>query len=390
MAESPGFTRLGAPSCPGFPASPLPGQCINSQPWLRALTQRVAPLMRGRPGRRRPRACATGLSPVGPPWASAEAAPPRGWGVAQCATTALADAVPRPCVRGARGRPGGSGRYLVLCLSRFPHPAPRVPRCVWRAVLSGCPLPSLAGTPFHAVCAFRVLGPVALLVVPAPPFACVCARAPAASAPPPPLGGVACAPRAVPALGAGRAVPRGPCPSACPAPVPCSIWRAWGGAVRSRFPPTWLGAVVVRGVWCQTLPLPRPPAHWAGCWGPLPTCCGRGCVAVGAQHCPLGLHALWGLRAAGVVWWGAVPGGRVACHCCEGRLVSGAVPPQTARSLGRAAGVPRPVCSGCGRCGRGDPAPVPQRAPLRAGAAGCAGGGRASPGGVPSTVVRGV
>ena len=36
---------------------------------------------------------------------------------------------------------GGSGRYLVLCLSRFPLPAPRVPRCVWRAVPSGCPLP---------------------------------------------------------------------------------------------------------------------------------------------------------------------------------------------------------------------------------------------------------
>ena len=32
-------------------------------------------------------------------------------------------------------------------------------------------------------------------------------------------------------------------------------------------------------------------------------------MGVGAQHCPLGLHALWGLRAAGVVWWGAVPGG---------------------------------------------------------------------------------
>ena len=62
---------------------------------------------------------------------------------------------------------GGSGLYLVLCLSRFPHPAPRVPGCVWRAVLSGCPLPLLAGTPFHAVCAFRELGLVAL---------CVCVR----------------------------------------------------------------------------------------------------------------------------------------------------------------------------------------------------------------------
>ena len=139
---------------------------------------------------------------------------------------------------------GGWGRYLVLCLSRFPLPAPRVPRCVWRAVPSGCPLPSLAGTPFHAVCAFRALGPVALLVVPACPFR-VCALALPRRPLPPPLGGVACAPRVVPALGAGRAVPRGPCPSACPAPVPCSVWRAWGGAVRSRFPPTWLGVVGV-------------------------------------------------------------------------------------------------------------------------------------------------
>ena len=49
----------------------------------------------------------------------------------------------------------------------------------------------------------------------------------------------------VPALGAGRAVPRGPCPSACPVPVPCSVWHAWGGAVRSRFPPTWLGVLGV-------------------------------------------------------------------------------------------------------------------------------------------------
>ena len=149
----------------------------------------------------------------------------------------------RVCAALAAGS-GGSGRYLVLCLSRFPLPAPRVPRCVWRAVPSRCPLPSLAGTPFHAVCAFRVLGPVALLVVPACPLR-VCALALPRGPLPPLLGGVACAPRAVPALGAGRAVPRGPCPSACPDPVPCSVWRAWGGAVRSRFPATWLGFVGV-------------------------------------------------------------------------------------------------------------------------------------------------
>ena len=82
--------------------------------------------------------------------------------------------------------------------------------------------------------------------------------------------------------------------------------------------------------------------------------------------------------------------GRVACHLCEGRLVSGAVPPPAARPLGRAARVPRPVCPGCGRCGCGDPAPAPRRAPLRAGVARCGGGGRASPGGRTSAVVRGV
>ena len=105
----------------------------------------------------------------------------------------------RVCAALAAGS-GGSGRYLVLCLSRFPLPAPRVPRCVWRAVPPGCPLPSLSGTPFHAVCAFRVLGPVALLVVPACPLR-VCALALPRRPLPPLLGGVACAPRAVPALG---------------------------------------------------------------------------------------------------------------------------------------------------------------------------------------------
>ena len=61
--------------------------------------------------------------------------------------------------------------------------------------------------------------------------------------------------------------------------------------------------------------------------------------------------------------------------------MSGAVPPPAARPPERAAGVPRPVCPGCVRCGRVDPAPAPQRAPLRAGVARCGGGGRASPGG---------
>ena len=112
----------------------------------------------------------------------------------------------------------------------------------------------------------------------------------------------------------------------------------------------------MRGVWCQALSLSRPCVLWAGqpgfrdpcvlggpcepllravgvaegrprggclsllrgasefrrspssgcplpTWsrGPLPTCCGRECADPGPQHCLLGLRALWGLRAPGLV-----------------------------------------------------------------------------------------
>ena len=40
----------------------------------------------------------------------------------------------------------------------------RPSRCVLRGVPSGCPFPLPAGTPFHAVCAFYGLRPVALWV----------------------------------------------------------------------------------------------------------------------------------------------------------------------------------------------------------------------------------
>ena len=60
--------------------------------------------------------------------------------------------------------------------------------------------------------------------------------------------------------------------------------------------------------------------------------------------CPVGAACRGGGR-------GPSPGG-VACHRCEGRLVSGAVPAPAARPLGRAAGVSGPVSPGCGRCGR--------------------------------------
>ena len=193
--------------------------------------------------------------------------------------------------------------------------------------------------------------------------------------------------------------------------------RGWWGAVpRGGWP-----AIVVRGVWCQALSLPRPPVLWGGQPGFRDPCvpgavgagmgnqqrphsvrpCGPALLAVGVaegrsrgdafQRCegrlrsgalppqtarPLGgllgsaTHVLWarvcGCGGPTLPTWpacpvgaagrggggGPCPGG-VACHRCEGRLVSGAVPPPAARPLGRADGVPRPLCPGCGRCGRG-------------------------------------
>ena len=242
--------------------------------------------------------------------------------MALCATTALAGAVPRLCVRGARGRFGGFGPVPGVVSLWFPPSRPACPalRVAGRPVRVSLTLARWYAIP-RGLCVPRARSGCPSNSPRVSP-SCVCARAPAASAPPP-LGGVACAPRVVLALGAGRAVPRGPCPSACPAPVPCSVWRAWGGAVRSRFPPTWLGVVgvavgrprggvpstVARDVWGQALPLPRLPAHWAGCRGPRSTCCGRGRAGVGALLCPLGRHALLGLRAAGRVRGVRVPGG---------------------------------------------------------------------------------
>ena len=116
---------------------------------------------------------------------------------------------------------------------------------------------------------------------------------------------------------------------------------------------------------------------------------------LGAQVCGCGGPTLspWPACPVGAACRGGGGGrspGGLACHRCGGHLVSGAVPLPAARPLGRAAGVLRPVCPGGGQRGRGDPAPAPQRAPVRAGVARCGGDGRASPGGVPSTVVRGV
>ena len=161
--------------------------------------------------------------------------------MALCATTALAGAVSRLCVRGARGRFGGVRAGTWCCVS----PSSPFPPRVFRAACGG---PSRPGVPYprslvrHSMRSVRSARSVRLPFWWSPRVLFVYVRSRSRGVRSP-LGGVARASRVVPALGAGRAVPCGPCPSACPAPVPCSAWRAWGGAVRSRFPPTWLGVV---------------------------------------------------------------------------------------------------------------------------------------------------
>ena len=147
--------------------------------------------------------------------------------MALCATTALAGAVSRLCVRGARGRFGGVRAGTWCCVSPSSPFPPRVSRVA-------CGGPSRPGVPYprslvrHSMWSVRSARSVRLPFWWSPRVLFVCVRSRSRGVRSP-LGGVARASRVVPALGAGRAVPCGPCPSACPAPVPCSVWRAWGG-----------------------------------------------------------------------------------------------------------------------------------------------------------------
>ena len=127
----------------------------------------------------------------------------------------------------------------------------------------------------------------------------------------------------LPALWAGR---RGPVPTGCecggvrawgPVTNPtaralaswlCALWGRHEGA-RGGAPPAW-----VWGVRGRALSHPRLPALWAGCRGPLPTCCGCGGVrAWGPVTNPTArppaswLRALWG-RHEGARGGGLLPG----------------------------------------------------------------------------------
>ena len=206
------------------------------------------------------------------------------------------------------------------------------------------------------------------------PFACVCARAPAASAPPPlsvvwraqlarselwalvgPFHVVHAPPRVLPrslalsgVLGRGWSGPGSPLPGCCceghlrsGAPPPPTA-RPLGGLLGSATHVSW--------------------ARVCGCGGP---------TLSPWSACPVGAAC----RGGGVV--GGCPRGGVACHCCEGCLMC---PSPDRPSPRRAAGAPYPLAVGAGGCGRGDPSPTPQSALLRAGFARCGGGTRAPPG----------
>ena len=230
-------------------------------------------------------------------------------------------------------------------------------------------------------------------------------------------------PRAVGVLGAGRAVPLGRCPSACPASVLCSVWLAWGGAARSRFPLPGLGlratCGVGAGVGTSHQPHSRPLASWpcALAWrsvgaargrpGGAPLAWVRGARGRALSHpWPLVLsgvrpgpttHGLWvrGVRARGPVtnptaralasWlcalWGqheGARGGRLLPGC--GASGDGRSPSPNHSSFRACGRGPLPRGCRCGGCGHGDPSPTPQRTLLRAGFA-RSGGGMRVPGG---------
>ena len=248
--------------------------------------------------------------------------------------------------------------------SPFPPARPAFPALRVAGLLSGCPLSSLAGTPLHVVCAFRGLGPVALLVFPACPL-CVCALALSRRPPPPPPGLVW---RAHPARSRCWALV-GPFHSvrAPPRVVPrflCSVWLAWGGGGPVLFPPTLgLGAARSPGVGAGVGIRQQP--HRARC-------------------CELALRAGLARCRGGT----RAPGGGAAC-LGAGRPGSSALPAPTTRLFGRATGAHYQLSVGAGGASVGTRHQSHSARFLGAGFARCCGGMRV-PGGAPRTWVRGI
>ena len=262
--------------------------------------------------------------------------------------------------RGARG----GARTLVLragvcvcvwALGALPPPSVVAPLRgaseAGRSPSSGCPPPGGCRGPLSTCCGQGCAGVV--------PVACMpCEGRLVPGAVPPPLGRAARVPRPV-CPGRGRCGCGEPAPAPQRAPLRAGVARCGGGGRASPGGGAFYRCEGHLRPGAPPLPAARPPGGLPGSvthvlWA-------RVCGCVGAAlspwlACPVGAAC----RGGG----GGPPTGGVACHRCEGRLVSGAVPPPAAHPLERVAGGPRPVCPGCGRCARGDPAPVPQRAPL--------------------------
>ena len=109
--------------------------------------------------------------------------------LARCATTALAGAVPRSCVRDARGRFGGLGPVSGVMSSPFPPSRPAFPAL---CVVGRSVRVSLIIARWYAIpCGLFVpwARRVALLVLPVCPLCvCVCSRSHSVRAPPPSPG----------------------------------------------------------------------------------------------------------------------------------------------------------------------------------------------------------
>ena len=238
--------------------------------------------------------------------------------MALCATTALAGAVPRLCVRGARGRFGGVRAGTWRRVS-FVSPSP--PR-VFRAACGG---PSRPAVPYprslvrHSMRSVRSARSVRLpfRLSPRVPFVCVRSRSRGVRSPPRwvvwrahlawsrhwALVGPFHVVRAPP-----RVLPRSLAPSGV----------LGGAAVRSRFPPTWLGVVGAAVGRPRGGAFDRCVGRLGSCAPPPPTARPLGGLsgsALWARACGCGGPALslWGLRAAvrvhGVLMLGGGLGG---------------------------------------------------------------------------------
>ena len=243
--------------------------------------------------------------------------------MALCATTALAGAVPRLCVRGARGRFGGVRAGTWRRVS-FVSPSP--PR-VFRAACGG---PSRPVVPYprslvrHSMRSVRSARSVRLPFrwSPRVPFVCVRSRSRGVRPPPRwvvwrahlawsrhwalvgPFHVVRAPPRVLPrslapsgVLGGGRSGPGSPL-------LGLGLWGRRQGV------PGGVPSTVAWGVWGLALLLPRLTVHWVGCRGPR---CGRGRAGVGALLCPCGGCAPRGGSMAFLCWgagWGGGGGGR--------------------------------------------------------------------------------